>query len=263
MAEQTGPPGGGQDSLSVFAAGQSGRQDRSEAAAIPKEKVKQEQHELTCNFAAAASWLLVTPAQHCHLGQVTRGWSGQGPGGWEGLRLNLTSSRVTATAHGRTRGAQPCTAHEAGGGCIPTMPWDRDAAYQEGRWAGPEGQGSCEACPPAVGGVGVGCRTLSHSPTGGVCPVCTCVYDTASPEAEPGRGQQQEREAGTCWPESAQASSGPPPQAPTAVSPLPVLSFPKPKTSVHFVGGHRWPFHVFKIRRAFTPGKAASGLPGG
>ena len=195
MAEQTGPPGGGQDSLSVFAAGQSGRQDGSEAAAIPKEKVKQEQHELTCNFAAAASWLLVTPAQR-HLGQVTRGWSGQGPGGWEGLRLNLTSSRVTATAHGRTRGAQPCTAHEAGGGCVPTMSWDRDVAYQEGRWAGPEGQRSLEACPPAVGGVGVGCRTLSHSPTGAVCPVCTCVCDTASPEAEPGRSQQQEREAG-------------------------------------------------------------------
>lgn len=96
-----------QNSLSVLVVGQSGCQDGSEAATIPREQVKREQDELTCNFGHRQHCALAAfrmPAQH-HSEYLTQGW--------EGPLLTFTCPRATVMAQGGTVGLHPWDLHEA------------------------------------------------------------------------------------------------------------------------------------------------------
>lgn len=121
LAEQTGPPG-----LSVSVAGQSGHQEGSEAAATPKEKVKQEQDELTCNLVPVA-WRV--PGTHTSTASCVAPHAGVGTaqGAWGALRLTFACSGVTTMA----QGGPPGTPHRVARGCVPTIPRDRDATDKE------------------------------------------------------------------------------------------------------------------------------------
>lgn len=149
LAEQTGPPG-----LSVSVAGQSGHQEGSEAAAIPKEKVKQEQDELTCNLIPVAWRVPGTSAQH-HVWQLMLEWAR--PRGL-GEPSDLPSPAPVSPRWPREGPLAPLIGwHVAVSPLFPGIgtPQTRRTRVQTSLYPGPERRGSHATCLPPRGGCGL------------------------------------------------------------------------------------------------------------